>query len=87
MLSVLWLAKDILMWPLTALLTRTGCGVVISCISDTEIRGDRCARQALFLAALKDNCGETDGGGVGRDGGGTEVSTLEGRGTTPDIAV
>ena len=32
---------------------------------------------------LKDTGGEMDGGGVGSDGGGTDVSTLAGRGTTP----
>ena len=29
--------------------------------------------------------GDNEGGGVGNDGGGTEISTLDGRGTTPDI--
>ena len=43
-------------------------------------------RQALFLAWLKDTAGgDNEGGGVGSDGGGTEVSTLAGRGTTPDM--
>ena len=43
-------------------------------------------RQALFLAWLKETAGgDSDGGGVGKDGGGTDVSTLAGRGTTPDM--
>ena len=43
-------------------------------------------RQAPFLACWKDiGGGEREGGGVGRDGGGIEVSTLAGNGTTPDI--
>ena len=28
---------------------------------------------------------DKDAGGVGKDGGGTEISTLDGKGTTPDI--
>ena len=41
-------------------------------------------RNALFLAMLKDTAGgEMEGGGVGSEGGGTLVSTLAGRGTTP----
>lgn len=40
--------------------------------------------KAFFFAKLKDTAGgEIDGGGVGREGGGTLVSTLAGRGTTP----
>ena len=43
-------------------------------------------RHALFFACWKDTGGgERDGGGVRREGGGTEVSTLAGNGTTPDI--
>jgi len=75
------------MLPLVALLfALTGWGVLMSWISDTDTRGDLGVRQALFLAWLKDTAGgDKDGGGVGRDGGGTDVSTLAGRGTTPDI--
>ena len=44
-------------------------------------------RHALILASWKDTGGgEMDGGGVGREGGGTEVSTFAGSGTTPDIS-
>ena len=38
------------------------------------------------MAMLNDRGGgDNDGGGVGSDGGGTDVSTLAGRGTTPDM--
>jgi len=68
------------------LLVTTGRGVVMSLISDTDNRGDLGIRHALFFACWKDiGGGERDGGGVGRAGGGTEVSTLAGNGTTPDI--
>ena len=70
----------------------------MSLISETDILGDLKyqivkdkynylgIRHAFFFACWKDTGGgETGGGGVGRDGGGTEVSTLAGNGTTPDI--
>ena len=41
--------------------------------------------KAFFLAILKltVGCGDMEGGGVGREGGGTLVSTHAGSGTTP----
>jgi len=71
---------------LAALLVLTGRGEHISLISEIEIRGDLDIRQAPFLACWKDiGGGESVGGGVGSDGGGTDVSTFAGKGTTPDI--
>jgi len=74
------------MLPLVPLLVLTGSGEDISLISEMDILGDLGIRQAPFLACWKDiGGGEREGGGVGRDGGGIEVSTLAGSGTTPDI--
>ena len=91
------------MLPLVALLDLTGLGELMSLISERDTRGDLKHRsiiiwcnspyylwesQALFLVWLKDTLvGDSDSGGVASGGGGTEVSTLAGRGTTPDMVV
>ena len=89
-----------MIWLLFVLQPPTGWGGVTSEISDMETRGDLQWRQsveeitgtesyllerrAFFLARLKETGGDKVGGGVGRLGGGTEVSgSLSTRGLTP----
>jgi len=78
-------ALSYLMLLVVALLTLTGWGDTMSLISDTLTRGVRGGLK-IFFGWLKDTpAGDRDNAGEdGREGGGTEVSTL-GSGTTPDM--